>query len=129
MKPRSSMFLIAIPASALGGCVSTGSPRPVAAISHVVFVSLADPARADALLSDADASLACIPGVAAYAAGPHIDTGRSTVLHDYDIGMVIGFDSEADYAAYVTHPDHVAFVARWKPALTALRVYDIHDPE
>jgi len=110
----------------LGGCAAT--PRSVAQISHVVFVELDDPSRGQAMLGDADRMLAGIPGVVSYSAGPHIDTGRASVKSDYDVGMVIGFDSPDDYAAYVVHPDHVAFVAKWKPEIQALRVYDIHDP-
>lgn len=125
---RSVAAIFLAPTALLGGCVSTGPARPVATISHVVFVELADPADAPALLADSDAVLAAIPSVAVYSAGPHIDTGRATVLSDYDIGIVLGFDTVEDLAAYVVHPDHVAFVERWKPRTTRLRVYDIHDP-
>lgn len=119
---------IALATTLLGGCTSAPSPRPVAAISHVVFVDLADPADADALLADARAMLAPIPSVTAYSAGKHLDTGRPTVLGDYDVGMILGFDDAAGLNAYVIHPDHVAFVERWRPRLTGLRVYDIAEP-
>lgn len=112
----------------LSACSTGPSPRPVAAISHVVFVNLADPADAAELLDDARVMLATIPTVTAYSAGPHIDTGRATVLSDYDIGMILGFDDVEGLNAYVVHPDHVAFVDKWRPRLTGLRVYDIHDP-
>lgn len=123
-KPLFGLFCVAlfIP---LIGCVS-GAPRP-AIISHIVFVDLQDPADVSELIADSDASLAHIPGVVSYAAGPPIDTGRQTVLKDYDVGLYIGFDSEAAYTGYVTHPEHTSFVARWKPRLTALRVYDFRD--
>jgi len=109
----------------LTGCASTAT-RP-ALISHVVFVDLQDPGDIPELIADSDATLAHIPGVVSYAAGPPIDTGRDTVLDDYHVGLYIGFDSEAAYTGYVTHPDHVGFVARWRPRLTALRVYDFQD--
>ena len=111
----------------LWGCAGTPRPRPVAVISHVVFVDLADPADVPAALADSDAMLASIPSVASYSAGVHLDTGRDSVLADYDVGIVLGFDSVEDLAAYVAHPDHVAFVERWMPRITGLRVYDIHD--
>lgn len=107
------------------GC-SSGAPRP-AIISHVVFVVLQDPADYDELIADSDATLAHIPGVASYAAGPPLDTGREEVTADYDLGIYIGFDSEEAYSGYVTHPNHTALVARWQPRLTALRIYDFHD--
>lgn len=119
---------MALATTLISGCASHPSPRPVAAISHVVFVNLVDPADADALLADARAMLAPIPSVTAYSAGKHLDTGRATVLGDYDVGMILGFDDVDGLNAYVVHPDHVAFVQRWRPRLTGLRVYDIAEP-
>lgn len=110
----------------LTGCAQH-APRP-ALISHVVFIEVHDKADIPMLLAESDAALASIPGVVSYAAGEHLETGRPTVLHDYDLGLYIGFDSESAYAEYVSHPAHVGFVERWKPRLKALRVYDIHDP-
>jgi hypothetical protein len=115
-------------AALINGCASSPSPRPVATISHVVFVDLADPADADDLLADAESMLAAIPSVTAYTAGRHLDTGRPTVLADYDVGMILGFDDAAGLNAYVVHPNHVAFVDKWRPHLAGLRVYDIHRP-
>lgn len=120
---RTTLLLLSL---LLTGCAHH-APRP-ALISHVVFIEVHDKADIPELLADSDAALASIPGVVSYAAGEHIDTGRPTVLHDYDLGLYIGFDSEEDYAVYVSHPAHVEFVARWRPRLKALRVYDIHDP-
>ena len=112
-------------ATALVGCVSS-APRP-AVISHVVFVELADPADAPAVIADCDEMLASIPSVVSYAAGPPLDTGRSTVIEDYHVGLYIGFDTEEDYAHYVDHPNHVGLVEKWRPKITALRVYDYQD--
>lgn len=123
-----SAACLATAAACLTACSSTPYARPVAAISHVVFVNLADPGDADELLADARAMLAPIPSVTAYSAGKHLDTGRTTVLGDYDIGMILGFDDVDGLNAYVVHPDHVAFVNRWRPRLTGLRVYDIAEP-
>lgn len=119
-----ALFLLPV----LGACAARPGPRPVATISHVVFVDLADPSDADELLADGRAMLASIPTVTAYSAGRHIDTGRATVLGDYDVGMILGFGCVEGLNAYVVHPDHVAFVDKWRPRLTGLRVYDIHDP-
>ncbi len=130
MKLRRTILLapIVLTTTLLGGCAIDPTPRPVAAISHVVFVDLADPADADALLAEARAVLSAIPSVTAFSAGTHLDTGRPTVLGDYDVGMILGFDDTAGLNAYVLHPDHVAFVERWRPRLTGLRVYDIAEP-
>ena len=113
----------------LGGC-ATAPERPSrpALIGHVVFVDLLDRGDYEEILEDSDEMLSTISGVVSYAAGAHIDTGRSTVLADYDLGLYIGFDSEDAYAEYVNHDQHIDFVSKWKPRLTGLRVYDIHDP-
>ncbi|MEM9373663.1 MAG: Dabb family protein [Planctomycetota bacterium] len=116
-----------VAATTLSGCAS--GPRPVGVISHAVFVELHDPALAPSVLADADAMLRGIPGVVSYAAGTHIDVGRPGILDDYDVGLIIGFDAQSDYARYVDHPDHVAFVTKWASSIRALRVYDVHDPD
>jgi len=124
------MHRLVLAASVLAGlaaCASTHPARPPAAISHIVLIELADPRLAGELIEDSHASLATIPSVTSFAAGRHIDTGRDTVLADYDVGLYVGFDSEADYAAYVEHPKHVRLVERWKPRIDAMRVYDVLD--
>jgi hypothetical protein len=116
------------------GCATPGTraaevrPERPAYISHVVLVSLHDPADRASLLADSESMLASIPGVVSFAAGEHLDTGRSNIIADYDIGLYIGFDSEARYAAYVTHPAHVAYLEKWRPRVASLRIYDIGDP-
>lgn len=124
----SRALLLALTFVTIGGCAATSpsAPRP-ARISHVVLVKLTDPADAPALLADSDAMLAGIPGVTAYAAGTHLETGRATVDADYSVGLYIGFESEAAYAGYVDHPAHVAYVAKWRPRLEWLRIYDVLD--
>jgi hypothetical protein len=126
--------LIVIPFAALPGCATPATPvaelRPTrpAYISHIVLVSLLDPADADELLEDSERMLASIPGVVSFAAGPHLDNGRDTIIDDYDIGLYIGFDSEARYAEYVEHPSHIAYLEKWRPRVASLRIYDIGDP-
>lgn len=116
---------------ALGGCAGgAGRSADVALapglINHVVFFELEDPADAEALIEES-LRLGALPGVTACYAGRHIDTGRSTVLTDYDVGFFVAFDSEEAYAQYVAHPDHVALVEKWRPRLRALRVHDVLD--
>ncbi len=112
----------------LSACAATPSnpPRP-ARINHVVFFKLQDPSDAAELIKDCDAKLASIPGVVAYFAGSHLDTGRATVDSDYDVGLYVGFMTEAAYRPYVEHPSHIEVVAKWKPSLKWLLVRDILD--
>jgi hypothetical protein len=114
-------------AAATGGCAPRGDVAPAPGrINHVVFFELEDPTEAEALIADS-LRLGAIPGVTACYAGRHVDTGRTTVLQDYDVGFFVAFDSEEDYASYVRRPEHVALIEKWRPRLRALRVYDILD--
>ncbi len=133
---RSTLAAVLLAAANLAGCrsgtecqtVSLGSsaPRP-ARISHWVLIKLNDPADADAMIADADRLLSSIPGVTAYAAGKHIDTGRPTVVTDYDVALYIGFETTEGYATYVEHPRHVEAVNMWRDRMTWLRVWDMLD--
>ena len=127
MLHRGIAIFLAVSLGLSSGCATTCVSERPARISHIVFIKLKNPADAPALIADSDAKLSTIPGVTAYACGQHLDMGRPTVLHDYDVGMYIGFDSNADYAAYVDHPDHKSLVADWKPKSEWLHVYDVVD--
>lgn len=123
------IIILFIACLTLSACTpaQTRAPR-TALIGHIVFFDLSDPADDDALLADSDEMLGTIPSVSTYAAGRHIDTGRDSVLHDYDLAVYLGFESVEDLNAYVAHEQHIAFVTKWKPRLESLRVYDMHDP-
>ncbi|MFG0245125.1 MAG: Dabb family protein [Phycisphaerales bacterium JB052] len=123
-----TMFLL-IACLILAACTPTQSraPRP-ALIGHIVFVELQNPDDYPQLLADSDAMLGTIPSVSTFAAGRHIDTGRDTIINDYDLAIYLGFQSVEDLNAYVAHEQHIAYVNKWKPRLTALRIYDLHDP-
>lgn len=111
------------------GCRSanTGMPPSPAAISHVVLFNLQDPADADELIADCNERLAPIPGIASFAVGRHLDTGRSHVFSDYHVGLYVGYESEADYDVYIDHPDHVALVEKWQPRWNWIRIYDFFE--
>jgi len=102
------------------------SPRP-APINHIVFFNLKNPADADELIADCDRLLATAPGVVSYFAGKRLDTGRANVETDFEVGFYIGFQTQADYAAFVNHPDHVAAVKKWKPRCEWIRIHDVVD--
>jgi len=114
----------------LAGCQSSRKqPERPARISHFVFIKLQNPADAEELIRDCDTMLAPIPGVACYACGKHLDTGRGAgVNSDYDVAAYFGFNSEKDYARYVDHPDHIAGVNKWRPRWQWIRVQDMADP-
>jgi len=139
---RAIAAALALAAPVLHGCTSaqpqgiavareTGRVAPAAPparISHLVFITLLDAADAAALLRDCDASLATIPGLVAYAAGMHLDTGRGErVDSTYHVGLYLGFATEADYSRYVAHPNHTGMLKRWQARIARLRVFDVLD--
>jgi hypothetical protein len=112
----------------LAGCGGHASPfqpepQPVAVrstvmpgrLQHVVLVEFTDKADLAAMKADSDAMLPTIPFVRGYACGTPVDTGRATVAKDYDLGIVVQFESVEDYQAYLAHPVHQQLVAKWRP--------------
>lgn len=127
--PRNPLLACLAVVSILPACASTPTYAPrTALIGHIVFIDLKENSDYDAIIRDSDEMLATIPTVSTYAAGRHIDTGRATIINDYDAAIYLGFESVEDLAAYVEHEQHVAYVKKWKPRLESLRVYDMHDP-
>lgn len=95
----------------LGACASPPGGR----LQHVVLVDLADDADIPAMRADSDSRLPLIPEVRRYVCGTPVDTGRASVSNDYDLGIIVEFDSVEDYKAYLVHPAHQALVTAWKP--------------
>lgn len=114
------------------GCSSLGGGRPArpAPLLHLVYFELAEPSdeAIAELASDCDALLAPIPSVQSYAVGRHHDIGRDGILDDYDLFLLVGFEDESGYRAYLEHPDHVALVERWRPRFAGLRIHDVGAP-
>jgi stress responsive alpha/beta barrel protein len=114
-----------------GGCAASPKPQTAARpapINHIVLMKLQDPSMTERLIDDSDALLGTIPSVISYFAGTHYDIGRDSVLRDYDVAVTLGFADEQGLREYVAHRQHLEFVARWKPRLAQLRVYDVGDP-
>jgi|GEM_PF-776135 len=131
--PLLAAALLILPACSSGGS-TTRLPRgqnvPAAApamVGHIVFIQLNNPSDYHDILRDADWMLGTIDTVATYAAGRHLDSGRSTVTADYDLAIYLGFNSEQGLREYVAHQQHIGFVNKWKPKLKSLKVYDMLD--
>ena len=122
----STRLAILLAVVCLSACGPRRAPSP-ARINHIVFVSLNDRDDYKEILIDSDALLSTIPSVKTYSAGPHMGTGRDTIIDDYDLAIVLGFDTREELAAYVAHEQHVRYVTKWKPRLSSLRVYDMLD--
>jgi hypothetical protein len=116
-----------------GGCQcgergAADRPQRPAPISHIVFAELVSPDDAGALIRDCDENLASIDAIRTYSCGRHFDIGRASTLNDYDVCLVLGFETEADLRAYIASPQHVELVNRWKSRTRRLRVHDFLDP-
>lgn len=115
------------------GCASTPEAQSLARkadldtapITHVVLVQLKDPTRTAELIGDCDQVLPAIRGVSGYSCGAPLVTGRTNVTGDYDVGIYVGFRTEAEYRAYVDDPRHMAMVDRWRDGWKAVRIFDV----
>ena len=87
------------------GCASTPEAQSLARkadldtapITHVVLVQLKDPTRTAELIADCDQVLPAIKGVSGYSCGAPLVTGRTNVTGDYDVGIYVGFRTEAGF--------------------------------
>jgi len=115
------------------GCASTPEAKSLARkadldtapITHVVLVQLKDPTRTAELIADCDQVLPAIKGVSGYSCGIPLVTGRTNVTGDYDVGIYVGFRTDADYRSYVDDPRHLAMVDRWRDGWKAVRIFDV----
>ncbi|GJM22255.1 MAG: hypothetical protein DHS20C15_21700 [Planctomycetota bacterium] len=126
---RLCAFLAAVMVAGGGlGCVSVPAPLARSArLVHVVFFELNDPADAAALRRDCDRLLQPISVIHGYSIGEHFDTGRDSVLADFDLALVVRFLDEVDYREYLEHPAHLELVDVWRPRARGLRVHDFWD--
>lgn len=126
MRILGPLILAAITITATG-CQHRHRPRETA-LTHVVIFNLADPTQTDALIEACDRYLTDIDAVESYACGQHFDTGRSVVLTDYQVALVVGFNSPADYSAYLQSQQHTAFLDEWSSRISEIRIFDFQDP-
>lgn len=118
---------------AITGCASTPEAQSLARkadldtppITHVVLVQLKDPTRTAELIADCDQVLPAITGVSGYSCGVPLVTGRTNVTGDYDVGIYVGFRTDADYRSYVDDPRHLSMVDRWRDGWKAVRIFDV----
>src|SRR5262245_55026807 len=101
-------------------------PRP-AVINHVVLFKLKNPGDADELIGDCDRMLAKIPGIVSYYAGRRLEMGRPRAETNFDVGFYVGFTTQEEYTAYLSHPDHVAAVTKWNSRCESIRIQDVID--
>lgn len=129
-------------AVAAGGCASSRAaggggpavaaraeepPPRAASILHIVLVRLQDPLDIAEMVHDSLDMAGEIPSVTTSFVGLHLETGRATVVRDYDVCLTVGFDDEAGYAEYLSHPAHLRLLEKWGPRIEWLRIHDAQD--
>lgn len=115
-----------------GEAPATGSnlsphPTQIAPILHVVFVRLKDPLDTAALADDSLAMVEQVPSIRAAFVGLHLETGRESVVRDYDLCLTLTFDDAEGYEAYLAHPAHTAILAKWGGRIEWIKISDARD--
>lgn len=98
--------------------------RPPSGLQHLVLVDLANPADVAAMRAESDRRLAGLPGVRRYVSGTPVDTGRPEVTADYDLAILVEFDSVDDYRAWLASSEHRELVRTWKPRWSRSTIVD-----
>lgn len=125
---RLSIAFAIISLLSLSGCQTPLAYKaPSKAVYHFVAIWLNDPddAAAREAIIEVTHAFRGIPGVLIADAGDRLADTRPIVVSDYDIGVLILFESEAALRAYQTHPLHVqASTEVLRPNARKVRVYD-----
>lgn len=109
-----------------GSSTATPPARP-APLQHIVFIRLRDPLDTAELVDACNALAAAVPTVRTAFTGLHEETGRDSIVHDYDVCLIVGFDDVAGYQTYLDHPAHLSLLEQWRARIEWLRIYDAMD--
>lgn len=126
-----NLFALGIVAWALGSRVIAMMPvpEPVLSLHHIVLIDYrADVTMEEAAIIAADArsSLRDIPGIVSLEVGRQARADRDVHVHDYDWAVHIKFAQEADLDVYGSHPQHQAFLDRYRDRWERIQVIDFY---
>lgn len=95
-------------------------------LAHSVYFTLKDrtPAAAAKLVAGCREHLTGHPGTRAFAVGTCAYYDRQVNDRDYDVTLVIVFDSHASHDAYQTADRHEQFIAEHADTWAKVRVFD-----
>jgi hypothetical protein len=96
-------------------------------LAHLVFFTLKDqsPASREALVAACHKYLTDHPGVVHFSAGARGEAyARPVNDQEFDVALVVVFDSEAAHDQYQTAPRHKQFIAEQSPNWAKVRVFD-----
>ena len=99
-------------------------------LAHAVYFSLKDrsPAAVDRLLAACRTDLAGHDGEVSFAVGTCADYDRHVNDRDWDVMLLIVFESRAAHDRYQEAPRHVKFIAAQAPNWAKVRVFDADVP-
>jgi hypothetical protein len=102
-------------------------PHSKTGLAHAVFFTLKDPTPAarEALVAACDKYLTDHPGVIHYSAGIR-ETSYQRPVNDqeFDVALVVVFDSKQAHDDYQVAPRHKEFIAEQSPNWAKVRVFD-----
>ena len=96
-------------------------------LAHCVYFSLHDRSEASVakMLSACRKYLTGHPGTVFFSCGtPNQELARPVNDRDFDIALVIIFDSKQSHDAYQDAPVHAQFISENKPSWRQVRVFD-----
>jgi hypothetical protein len=95
-------------------------------LCHSVYFRLKDrsPAAIERLVAGCREHLSGHPGEVVFAVGTCADYDRQVNDRDYDVALVIVFDSHASHDAYQTAERHNQFIAEHADTWAKVRVFD-----
>ena len=103
------------------------STSPSPRLAHLVFFTLKDrePAARDAFAALCHEHLSGHAGTVHYSAGARGESyARPVNDQDFDVALVLVFETEADHEAYLVSPRHKQFLASAAPQWEKVRVFD-----
>ncbi len=95
-------------------------------LAHSVYFQLKDraPAAAASLVASCREHLTGHPGEVAFSLGTRADYDRQVNDRDWDVFLLIVFESRAAHDAYQTAPRHEQFIAENATEWAKVRVFD-----
>ena len=103
------------------------STAPPPGLAHLVFFTLKDRTAAarDAFVAICRKHLADHPGTVQFSAGSRGESYTRPVNdQDFDVALIVVFETEADHEAYQNSPRHKQFLAEASDQWAKVRVFD-----
>ena len=101
--------------------------KPTGQLTHCVFFALKDnsPENCQALVDECNTYLVRPGGVLSMHVGIRdADLQREVNDIDFDVSLVIVFESRQTHDVYQDHPEHLEFIDRNKETWRSVRVFD-----